>query len=111
MSDVDLIKEAETEARRVFRFYSRKVFLAPANRHFHEQRINAALLLSEKEPLQGAVADFFMAAGTIFLTMSITYLPVLKTVCTLMLHKAFATASTKNATSSATVCWRRVGVY
>ena len=59
MSDVDLIKEAETEARRAFRFYSRKVFLAPANRHFHEQRINAALLLSEKEPLQGAVADFF----------------------------------------------------
>ena len=26
MSDVDLIKEAETEARRAFRFYSRKVF-------------------------------------------------------------------------------------
>ena len=40
MSDVDLIKEAETEARRAFRFYSRKVFLAPANRHFHEQRVS-----------------------------------------------------------------------
>ena len=59
MSDSDLIKENEKVAHRVFRFYSRKVFLAPNNRHFHEQRINAALLLTEKEPLQGAVADFF----------------------------------------------------
>ena len=59
MSDVDLIKESEMAARKVFRFYSRKVFLTPNNRHFHEQRINAALLLNEKEPLQGAVADFF----------------------------------------------------
>ena len=59
MSDSDLIKENERVAHRVFRFYSRKVFLAPNNRHFHEQRINAALLLTEKEPLQGAVADFF----------------------------------------------------
>ncbi|CAN6961325.1 MULTISPECIES: hypothetical protein [Psychrobacter] len=59
MSDVDLIKESEMAARKVFRFYSRKVFLAPNNRYFHEQRINAALLLNEKEPLQGAVADFF----------------------------------------------------
>lgn len=69
MSDVDLIKESEMAARKVFRFYSRKVFLAPNNRYFHEQRINAALLLNEKEPLQGAVADFFMAAGMTFLTM------------------------------------------
>ena len=59
MSDIDLIKESEIAARKVFRFYSRKVFLAPNNRYFHEQRINAALLLNEKEPLQGAVADFF----------------------------------------------------
>ena len=59
MSDVDLIKESEMAARKVFRLYSRKVFLAPNNRYFHEQRINAALLLNEKEPLQGAVADFF----------------------------------------------------
>ena len=59
MSDVDLIKESEMAARKVFRFYSRKVFLMPNSRHFHEQRINAALLLNEKEPLQGAVADFF----------------------------------------------------
>ena len=59
MSDIDLIKESEMAARKVFRFYSRKVFLAPNNRYFHEQRINAALLLNEKEPLQGAVADFF----------------------------------------------------
>ena len=51
MSDVDLIKESEMAER--------KVFLTPNNRHFHEQRINAALLLNEKEPLQGAVADFF----------------------------------------------------
>ncbi|WP_201555879.1 hypothetical protein [Psychrobacter sp. 72-O-c] len=59
MSDLTLIKESEMVARRLFRVYSRKIFLAPNNRHFHEQRINAALLLSEKEPLQGAVADFF----------------------------------------------------
>ena len=59
MSDSELIKENERVAHRVFRFYSRKVFLAPNNRHFHELRINAALLLPEKEPLQGAVADFF----------------------------------------------------
>lgn len=69
MSDSDLIQKNEMEARRLFRLYSRKVFLAPNNRHFHEQRINAALLLTEKEPLQGAVADFFMAAGMISLTM------------------------------------------
>lgn len=59
MSDIDLIKENEREARRVFRYYSRKIFSAPNNRYYHEQRINAALLLNEKEPLQGAVADFF----------------------------------------------------
>lgn len=59
MSDLDLIKESEMAARRVYRLYSRKIFIAPNNRHFHEQRINAALLLNEKEPLQGAVADFF----------------------------------------------------
>jgi len=59
MSDADLIKENEKVAHRVFRLYSRKVFLVPNNRHFHEQRINAALLMTEKEPLQGAVADFF----------------------------------------------------
>ena len=59
MSDSALIKESEMVARRLFRLYSRRIFLAPNNRHFHEQRINAALLLKEKEPLQGAVADFF----------------------------------------------------
>ena len=59
MSDSELIKENEKAAHRLFRFYSRKVFLAPNNRYFHELRINAALLLTEKEPLQGAVADFF----------------------------------------------------
>ena len=59
MSDLHLIKESELAARRVYRLYSRKIFLAPNNRHFHEQRINAALLLNEKEPLQGAIADFF----------------------------------------------------
>ena len=59
MPDIDLIKENEREARRVFRYYPRKIFSAPNNRYYHEQRINAALLLNEKEPLQGAVADFF----------------------------------------------------
>ncbi|MBO1529764.1 hypothetical protein J3492_00860 [Psychrobacter sp. F1192] len=59
MSDIDLVNETEIEARQAFRYYSRKIFLTPNNRHYHEQRLDAALLLSEKEPLQGAVADFF----------------------------------------------------
>lgn len=54
-----LHKSGEMTARRTFRYYSRKIFAAPNNRYYHEQRINAALLLNEKEPLQGAVADFF----------------------------------------------------
>lgn len=49
------------KARQDFRYYGRKIFLAPNNRYYHEQRINAALLLNEKEPLQGALADFFYA--------------------------------------------------
>lgn len=49
----------ELVARQEFRYYARKIFLVPNNRHFHEQRINAAMLLEEKEPLQGALADFF----------------------------------------------------
>ena len=36
MSDLDLIKESEMAARRVYRLYSRKIFIAPNNRHFHE---------------------------------------------------------------------------
>lgn len=54
-----LHKSGEMTARRTFRYYSRKIFAASNNRYYHEQRINAALLLSEKEPLQGAIADFF----------------------------------------------------
>ena len=49
----------ELTARQDFRYYARKIFLAPNNRYYHEQRIDAALLLDEKEPLQGALADFF----------------------------------------------------
>lgn len=52
-------EEQELKARRDFRYYARKIFLAPNNRYYHEQRINAALLLTEKEPLQGALADLF----------------------------------------------------
>lgn len=59
MSSLELIQKKEMQARLVFRYYSRKVFLSPNNRNFHVQRINAALLLTEKEPIQGAIADFF----------------------------------------------------
>lgn len=61
LSTDDLLR-AENDAltaRHTFRYYSRKVFTDPSNRYYHEQRLNAALLLSEKEPLQVAVADFF----------------------------------------------------
>ena len=59
MNDLSTTAMQEATARHDFRFYSRKIFSAPNNRYCHEQRINAALLLKEKEPLQGAVADFF----------------------------------------------------
>ena len=59
MNDLSTTAMQEATARHDFRFYSRKIFSAPSNRYYHEQRINAALLLKEKEPLQGAVADFF----------------------------------------------------
>ena len=59
MNDLSTTAMQEATARHDFRFYSRKIFSAPNNRYYHEQRINAALLLTEKEPLQGAVADFF----------------------------------------------------
>nr|WP_299040448.1 hypothetical protein [uncultured Psychrobacter sp.] len=59
MNDLSTTAMQEATARHDFRFYSRKIFSAPNNRYYHEQRINAALLLKEKEPLQGAVADFF----------------------------------------------------
>ena len=59
MVDVSVTDDGELAARKAFRYYSRKVFVVPNNRYYHEQRINAALLLPEKEPLQGALADFF----------------------------------------------------
>jgi hypothetical protein len=59
MPDLTLIEARELVARRDYRYYARKIFLAPNNRYYHEQRIDAALLLDEKEPLQGALADFF----------------------------------------------------
>lgn len=59
MSDLTPNSIQQATARHDFRLYSRKIFSAPNNRYYHEQRINAALLLKEKEPLQGAVADFF----------------------------------------------------
>ncbi len=59
MSDSKLLEKSELSIRRDFRYYSRKIFSSPSNRYYHEQRINAALLLKEKEPIQGALADFF----------------------------------------------------
>lgn len=59
MNDLTLAEEEELAARQTFRFYSRKVFLVPNDRSFHEKRIDAAMLLEEREPIQGALADFF----------------------------------------------------
>ncbi len=59
MADTFTIEHNEQLARKKFRYFSRKVFVVPNNRYYHEERINAALLLNEKEPLQGALADFF----------------------------------------------------
>lgn len=59
MADLPTLGESELAARHAFRYYSRKIFAAPDNHYYHKKRINAALLLNEKEPLQGAVADFF----------------------------------------------------
>lgn len=59
MTDLSTSDDNVLTARQRFRYYSRKIFADPNNRYYHEQRINAALLLDEKEPLQGAVADFF----------------------------------------------------
>ncbi|WP_201617923.1 hypothetical protein [Psychrobacter urativorans] len=59
MADLPVTDECELAARKDFRYFSRKIFADPNNRYYHEQRINAALLLNEKEPLQGAIADFF----------------------------------------------------
>ena len=59
MNDLTLAEEEELAARQAFRYYSRKVFLAPNDRSFHEKRIDAAMLLDEREPVQGALADFF----------------------------------------------------
>ena len=59
MVDISVTDDGELAARKAFRYFSRKVFVVPNNRYYHEQRINAALLLNEKEPLQGALADFF----------------------------------------------------
>ena len=61
MADLPATDESELAARKAFRYFSRKIFVVPNNRYYHEQRINAALLLNEKEPLQGAMADFFYA--------------------------------------------------
>ena len=58
MIDLDFTKKMEITARHSFRYYSRQVFLSPNNIEYHEKRIDAALLLDEREPLQGALADF-----------------------------------------------------
>lgn len=47
------------EARRQFRYYSRRVFIHPNEVESHEYRIRSAMQLSEQEPLQGALADYF----------------------------------------------------
>ncbi|WP_169393043.1 MULTISPECIES: hypothetical protein [Psychrobacter] len=59
MAVTSLTENDERAARKSFRYFSRKIFATPSSRYYHEQRINAALMLNEKEPLQGAIADFF----------------------------------------------------
>lgn len=61
MVDFSTIDDNKMVARRTFRHFSRKVFANPTHRPYHEARIKAALQLSEREPLQGAVADYFYA--------------------------------------------------
>ena len=61
MADFPTIDDNKLVARRTFRYFSRKVFATPQHRPYHEARIRAALQLSEREPLQGAVADYFYA--------------------------------------------------
>ena len=111
MSDLDLIKESEMAARRVYRLYSRKIFIAPNNRHFHEQRINAALLLNEKEPLQGAVADFFYGCWYDIPYDVTNMFTACKGACCRISSKAFEIVSIKKAISKKTVCWQRAGAY
>ncbi|WP_207804010.1 hypothetical protein [Psychrobacter sp. JCM 18903] len=98
------------EARRVFRLYSRKVFLAPNNRHFHEQRINAALLLTEKEPLQGAVADFFYGCWYDIPYDVNNLFTRIKDRLYLMSSKGFAIVLVRSDIFNAIVCWRLAGV-
>lgn len=59
MAYMGVVNDANAEARRKFRFYSRRVLMYPSEAINHEQRINSALQLSEHEPLEGALADFF----------------------------------------------------
>lgn len=42
-----------------YRYYTRQVMSQPMNKDIHTSRIIAAMELSEREPLQGAIADMF----------------------------------------------------
>lgn len=51
----------QQDLRQQFRHYSRQVLTQPQHLNAHKQRIQIALKLEEREPLQGAMIDFFYA--------------------------------------------------
>lgn len=53
--------ETLMEAKRNFRYYSRRILIRPDDALSHEYRLKNALQMTEKEPLQGALADYFYA--------------------------------------------------
>lgn len=51
----------QQDLRQQFRLYSRQVLTQPQHLNAHKHRIQVALKLEEREPLQGAMIDFFYA--------------------------------------------------
>lgn len=47
--------------RHQYRHYSRRIKSFPSQSYYHKQRIRIAKNLSQNEPLQGALADYFFA--------------------------------------------------
>lgn len=47
--------------RRQYRYYTRLVKSLPNHSYYHQKRIKIAKLLTQTEPLQGAMADYFFA--------------------------------------------------
>lgn len=54
----------QQDLRHQFRHYSRQVLTQPQNLNAHKHRIQVALKLEEREPLQGTMIDFFYAFQT-----------------------------------------------